>query len=69
MSMSTFAALHINISLFVTVARGVGSTCTVVTTGVPSVHKLALFNSGVTVNVTVITEALLLVSVPVILNG
>ena len=67
--MLTFEPLGINGVKLETDNEGVGSTCTVVTTSVPSVHKPALFNSGVTVNVTVMTDVLLLVNVPVRLSG
>jgi hypothetical protein len=48
------------------VACGVGSTVTVTDCGGPSLHP---FSFGVTVYVTIIGASLLLVSVPVMLNG
>ena len=59
-------ASHITGALLVATAFGVGSTITVVGTGVPLAQPL---NSGVTVKVTVMKASLLLVSVPLIVNG
>ena len=59
--MSALPPLHTTGFELTTVALGVGSTITVVTTGVPS-GQSTIF--GVTVYVTVITELLLLVNVP-----
>ena len=64
--MFAFPLLQITEAKFVNTAIGVGSTCTVVTMGVPSAQP-AIF--GVTVYVTVITALLLLVNVPPIFNG
>src|SRR5688572_14409651 len=64
--MLTLAPLQIIGVVLVTAAAGVGSTLTVVTTGVPSIHPVSF---GVTVKVTVIKLLLEFVSVPAMLPG